>query len=451
MDLYSLGRIPPHNIEAEQSVLGSMLLDNDKIPDIISIIKSDDFYKDIHREIYNSIDELFNKNEPVDIISVSENLDSRGVLNNIGGLEYLSTISTGVPTTANAKHYASIVEEKSVRRKTIKISNEIINRAYDGDFENVVDIKSNSLELLSAINVNDKKSKKNLKSIAVDFKEKIKRKKNQSNDGEEKYYTGISDFDNWLDGLHEQEFSIIGARPSCGKTAIAMQIALNLAKRGLHVTFDTLEMSDEQLFSRVVSSQGKINSHKLRKPKLMSIDDWNAFEKAVDEASDLPLYIEEIRYIQDLRAYCRNMKTQNKLDVLFVDYLQLMLTYKKTNNRTEELGDISRNLKALSKEFNIPIVALAQLTRLTERESREPRLSDLRECGDMEQDADNVIFIHKPSGVDDLVEIQDRKVIIAKQRNGATGYFNMMFEGKTFNFISIVKDDKNKKTQSIFK
>jgi replicative DNA helicase len=175
----------------------------------------------------------------------------------------------------------------------------------------------------------------------------------------------------------------------------------------------------------------------------MTNEEWKAFEKTVDEASNLPLYIEDIRYIQDLRSYCRQMKMQNKLDVIFIDYLQLMLTYKKTDNRTGELGDISRNLKALSKEFNIPVIALAQLTRSTERESREPRLSDLRECGDMEQDAYVVMFIHKPADVDDLAEIQDRKIIIAKHRNGAIGYFNQLFEGKTFKFLSSTKPQKS--------
>lgn len=171
----------------------------------------------------------------------------------------------------------------------------------------------------------------------------------------------------------------------------------------------------------------------------MTETDFNNYIKAEEYISTLPIKIEEIKYIQDLRALCRNLKNKNQLDALFIDYVQLMLTYKKTNSRTEEIGDISRNLKSISKEFNIPVVALAQLSRLSERDNREPRLSDLRESGDMEQDADNVVFIHKPTDNDDSAEIQERKIIIAKQRNGATGFFDMLFEGKTFKFMDIAK------------
>jgi len=451
MNFNALGRLPPQNIEAEQSVLGSALLDSDIIPDILSILNSRDFYKPEHQEIFDIIYELHNGNKPVDIITVSEQLKLQNIFDTIGGYDYLAYISSNVPTTANAKHYSRIVEEKSIRRQLIKKSSEIQEKAYEQDYDNTVDLKNDALEIISGIDINDQKKNRSMKKASEELDGDIERKRNQDNGNEEKYFTGLTDYDYWLDGLHEQEFTIIGARPAVGKTAFGLQIARNLVKKGLHIPFISLEMSDKQLLARLISSESKINSHKLRKPKLMTEDEYKLYKQTLIYINSLPLQIEEFKYIQEIRAYCRQLKSKNKLDALFVDYIQLMLTMKKTDNRNGELGDISRNLKSLSKEFNIPVVALAQLNRATEKENREPRLSDLRECGDIEQDADNVIFLHKESDSDDMAEIQKRKAIIAKQRNGATGYFPLMFEGRTFNFYSIAKEDKNNKKQSIFK
>lgn len=443
MNLEALGRIPPQNIEAEQSVLGSILLDPEVIIDAITMLKSEDFYNPQHQAIFDVVHGLHNNNKPIDIITVSEQLQIQNIMDDIGGFTYLSHMINIVPTTSNIKHYIKIVEEKSIRRQLIKQSSYIQEKAYEQEYDNSIDLKNDALEIISKIDTNDKNKNRSIKKTSEELDFDINRKRNQDNNSEEKYYTGLIDYDYWLDGLHEQELTIIGARPGQGKTIAGLQIAKYLAKKGLHIPFFTLEMSDKQLLSRLISSESKINSHKLRKPKLMTDEEYKLYKTTLAYINELPLYIEESKYIQEIRSYCRQMKMKNKLDALFVDYIQLMLTMKKTNNRNEELGDISRGLKSISKEFNIPVVALAQLNRTTEKENREPRLSDLRECGDMEQDADNVIFIHEEDETDSLVEIRKRKIIIAKQRNGSTGYFYLNMEGKTFNFYNIKKEDKS--------
>jgi len=378
-------RIPPHNEEAENLVIGAILIDNDIFPDIVSVISQDDFYFPSNKIVFTAISELFNENKPIDLVTISEKL-GQDSLGRIGGISFLSNLAMSVATTRNAMEHSKIILEKSVRRQIIRQSQKIIGDAYDSEYQNATDIKSNALEELGSVFVNDNNNSKSLLETAREVNEEIKRKRNQSSSDEEKYHVGFADYDLWLDGLHPQELTIIAARPAVGKTSFGLDIASNLAKKGLHSVFITLEMSNRQLLLRLVSTESRINSQKLRKPKVLTDEEYKLYSKTIRDVAKWPIYIEEFKYIQDIRAYCRNLKLKGMLDVLFVDYIQLMQTHKRTNNRNEEIGDISRGLKAISKEFNIPVVALAQLSRSSEKEAREPKLSDLRESGDLEQD-----------------------------------------------------------------
>lgn len=440
MSIDILGRIPPQNIEAEQSILGSILLDKDIISEVILVIKTDDFYRENHKEIYEAILDIYEKGNPIDLITVSEQLNIRGTLNNIGGLEYLVNLSEIVPTTSNIKYYIKIVQEKSIRRQLIKQSNEIINKSYEDEYENIIDLKSDSLQLLSDINIQGKNKSKTNREILNNIKDRIL--KERAGEKDIGFFTDILDYDKWTAGLHKQEMTIMAGRPASGKTSLGMQIGINVAKKGKHVLFITREMSEEQVATRTIAHKGKINSHKLRSPELLTNDDLITMDRIIELIAELPFEINEhIDNVQEIRSYCRELKNKGKLDLLIVDYLQLLTTMKKVGNRTEEVGDVSRQLKIMSKEFDIPVIVLAQLNRSVERENRRPKLSDLRECGNIEQDADNVVFIHTPDNVDILAEIQPREIIIAKQRNGATGLFEVLYEGKTFTFLNLKKEN----------
>lgn len=447
MSIDILGRIPPQNIEAEQSILGSILLDKDIIPEVILVIKTDDFYKENHKEIYEAILDIYEKSNPIDLITVSEQLNIRGTLDDIGGLEYLVHLSEIVPTTSNIKYYIKIVQEKSIRRKLIKQSNEVINKAYEDEYENIIDLKSDSLQLLSDINIQGKGKSKTNREILNNIKDRIL--KERTGEKDKGFFTDILDYDKWTAGLHKQELTIMAGRPASGKTSLGMQIGINVAKKGKHVLFITREMSEEQVATRTIAHKGKINSHKLRSPELLTNDDLIIMDRIIELIAELPFEINEhIDNVQEIRSYCRELKNKGKLDLLIVDYLQLLTTMKKVGNRTEEVGDVSRQLKIMSKEFDIPVIVLAQLSRSVERENRRPKLSDLRECGNIEQDADNVVFIHTPDNVDILAEIQPREIIIAKQRNGATGLFESLYEGKTFTFLNMKKETTSRLTRN---
>ena len=433
--------IPPHNIEAEQSVLGSLLLDSTIVPEITPILQPKDFYKESHKEIYESILEIYDKNEPIDLINLMDRLSIRKTLDQIGGITYLTYLTGSVPTIHNAKIYAKIVQEKSIRREMIKITYDIQNDAYNNDFDNVIDFKNNSLQKISDINISDSNSKKNnIKKLVMKAIETIKTNMNRTEDN--KLYTGFYDIDKIMAGLHGSELTILAARPSIGKTAFALQLMINLAKKGNYCLFVSREMSEEQLINRVLTNWNNIDGNKIRTCKSLTDIDINMMEKSADEIAQLPIEINDIiDSVQEIRAYCRELKGKNKLDILFIDYIGLLSTLKKCDSRRAEIEHISRQLKMMSKEFNIPVLALCQLNRDNAKSFREPELFDLRESGSIEQDADNVMFLHVPEDTDMNAEKFNIKIIIGKQRNGATGFVYLQYIKKFMKFLNVSKDN----------
>lgn len=308
--------------------------------------------------------------------------------------------------------------------------------AYLSEHENAIDIKSDALQAISEIEAKEADTKHfDIESIIVDTMNCIENDYKADDDGN--LFTGLHDLDKITAGLHKEELTIVGARPGVGKTAYALQVMINMARKGNHCLFVSREMSTVQIAKRILSNISAVDGHKLRLCKTLLDDDWVKLGQAAGEISSLPVEINDrISTIQEIRAYCRTLKEKNKLDVLFVDYLGLLKTMKRCESRRQEIEDISRQLKEISMEFEIPVVALCQLNRDSAKSSKEPELHDLRESGSIEQDADNVILLHVPADTDETADSFDIKVIIAKQRNGATGGIYLRYVRKIFRLYS---------------
>jgi len=377
--------------------------------------------------------ELFLKDLPVDLVTVVDKIQNRNTFDDIGGLEYLTELSMFMPTTANCKHYISIVKEKSVRRKLIKASNQISQTAYEEEFDNIIDLQNTAMQKLDVIQDDSINKKTDMQSIMINVFDDIHN--GYSAEYEEKLYTGFKDLDRTTAGLHKQEVTIIAARPGVGKTALALQLLLSLAKKGNHGLFISREMSTLQLGKRILSNKSGIDGQKLRFCKSLLEDDFKKMARYLSDISNLPIEINDsLQTIQEIKAHCRQLKNKKKLDILFIDYIGLLKTLKRCDSRRAEIEDISRQCKEISLEFDIPVVVLSQLNRENERDKREPRLIDLRESGSIEQDADNVLFLHVPADTDQQQDCFDIKIIVAKQRNGPTGYVYLKYYRKVFRF-----------------
>jgi replicative DNA helicase len=436
----ALNKIPPYNIEAEQSVLGAMLIDKDAIISAVEILKKNDFYRENHREIFDAILDMFDKGQPIDIITVSEKLNGSGVLDSIGGLEYLANIVNQVPTTANTKYYAKIVEEKAILRNLIRASSDIMNLGYEASEEvgYILDVAEKSIF--------DILQKRNLKGITP-VKEVLLETFNKL---EELYNnkgnitgvpTGFLDLDNKTAGLQNSDLILIAARPAMGKTAFALNIGSFAAlKTNTPVAIFSLEMSSDQLVNRIMCSEAMVDSQKMRTGKLED-DDWKKVAKAVGPLSDAPLYIDDSPgiTIMDIRAKCRRLKLEKGLGMIIIDYLQLIEGKGKGDSRQQEISEISRSLKILAKEVGVPVITLSQLSRAPEqRQDHRPILSDLRDSGAIEQDADLVMFLYR----DDYYNPESEKkniaeVLIAKNRHGATGTVELVWMGQFTKFANL--------------
>ena len=436
----SLGRIPPHSIEAEQSVLGSMILDREAIVTSIEILKAGDFYKEAHSEIYEAITNIFTKDEPVDLITLSEELRKRNTLEAIGGILYIANLSEGVSTTANIKFYCEIVEEKSTLRKLIKASNEIIAKGYEDEenIENIVELAEKKI-----FDITQKRNQEGLepiKSVLLDSFTKIE-KLSQSSGGLTGLTTGFIDLDNKTSGLQKSDLILVAARPAMGKTAFSLNIVVNAALKGEgSVAFFSLEMSKDQLVQRMLSSESHVELQKIINGRLTE-EDWPKLVSSMGPLSQADIYIDDTPGItlMDLKAKCRKLKIEKGLDLIMIDYLQLMSGEGKNENRQQEISNISRGLKGLAKEMDCPVVALSQLSRAPEmRSDHRPILSDLRESGAIEQDADIVMFLYRDEYYH---EDSDKKnigeVIIAKHRNGPTGAIELVFMGEFTKFLNM--------------
>jgi len=442
MDIGAIGRVPPHNIEAEQSVLGSMLLDKDAIPTVTEILKSEDFYRDDHKEIFAAIMELFDKAEPIDLITVSDQLRLRGTLEAVGGLEYLTTIANSIPTTANVKYYAKIVEEKSIIRKLIKASSEIINMGYEGTEEATYILDKAEKYIFDISQKRNLQGISHIKSVLIDTFNRLEELYN--NKGHiTGIPTGFTDLDMKTAGLQNSDLILVAARPAMGKSAFALNIAQYAAVHSqIPVAIFNLEMSKEQLVNRLLCSEVMIDSQKMRTGKLDD-EDWQKMARAIGPLSEAPIYIDDTPgcTVTEIRAKCRRLKLEKGLGLVVIDYLQLMQGRGKSESRQQEISEISRSLKLLAKELNVPIIALSQLSRAPEaRTDHRPILSDLRESGAIEQDADIVMFLYRDDYYNpDSDKKNIAEVIIAKHRSGSTGTVELRWMGEYTKFANLEK------------
>lgn len=438
-----LGKIPPHDIEAEQAVLGSMLTDKEAVVSAIEVLKPEDFYREDNRAIYSSILSLYAKPEPIDIITVKAELVENGKFESVGGLEYLASLPDKVPTTANVDRYIKIVEEKSILRNLIRVSNEIITLGY-GETEEVDAIMDQAeKKIFELMQKKNQKGYTPIKDILIETFAEIERLYNQKG-----HITGVptgfADLDQITSGLHNSDLILIAARPAMGKSAFALNIAANAAVRnGTAVAVFGLEMSKEQMVNRILCSEAMVDSQKVRTGKMEEAD-WVKLASALGPLSEAPIYIDDTPgiSIMEIRAKCRKLKLEKDIGLVVIDYLQLIQgTGKRGASREQEISEISRSLKILAKELNVPVVALSQLSRAAEqRQDHRPMLSDLRESGAIEQDADIVMFLYR----DDYYNPDSEKknvaeVIISKHRNGSTGTVELLWLNNYTKFANIEK------------
>ena len=424
-------KLPPQNLEAERACLGSMLLDKEAIEVAIDILTEEDFYSEQHRIIFKTLLELYGRSTPVDIVTLTDFLRGSGELDSAGGVVYVSSLLDETPTSANAEYYAKIVEQKSLLRKLIRASSNAISLCYNAD-KDAYEVVDEAEKLI--FDVTERKGVRGYFPISEVIKDSITAIEKLFHRGDN--YTGIpsgfKELDDLTSGFQRSEFIVVAARPSVGKTAFALNIAQNVAiQQRLKVAIFSLEMSKEALMQRMLCSEARIDSQRLRKG-LLRTEEWGPLTTAAGKLSEATIFIDETPGISDmqLRAKARRIQSRHGLDLVIVDYLQLMSSIRKKEGRTQEISEISRSLKALARELSIPVIALSQLSRAVETRGRDKRpiLSDLRESGAIEQDADVVIFLYR----DELYNPQsDREglaeIIIQKQRNGPTGTIELKF------------------------
>lgn len=438
-----VSRIPPHSVESEQSILGSIILDKDAIITVAETINPGDFYKEAHKIIYESMLRLNSNNEPIDLITLIEELRKEGHLDNVGGISYLTSLSTIVPTTSNVKYYANIVKEKSVMRQLIKASNEIINLGYGGstDVQEILDKAEKNI-----FDISQEKSGDEIKPInlvlqdAYDMIESLYTNKSEVTG----ITTGFADLNKKINGLQRTDLILVAARPAMGKTAFSLNLVQNAALKGdASVAVFSLEMSKEQLVQRMLSAQSNVELSKI-KTGTLGESDWPRIIDAMAVLSESNIFIDDTPGIKisEIRSKCRRLKIENGLDLILIDYLQLMEGEGKNENRQQEIAKISRSLKILAKELNCPVVALSQLSRSPElRKDHRPILSDLRESGSIEQDADIVMFLYRDEYYHDDSEKKNiGEVIVAKNRHGETGTVELVWFGQVQKFADKVRD-----------
>ena len=435
-----LGKVPPHDEDAEQAVLGSMLTDNDAVMAAVEVLKEDAFYREDNKIIYQAILNLYSKSEPIDIITLKDELESMGKFEQVGGFEYLASLPDKVPTTANVQKYIKIVEEKSVLRNLIKTANEIIELGYDPT-EDVEDIMDGAeKKIFDIMQSKNQKGYTPIKDVLVESFTKLEELYNRK-----QHITGVptgfAELDYKTAGLHGSELILVAARPAMGKTAFALNLATNAALRGnAPVAIFSLEMSKDQLVNRILCSEAMVDSNKVRTGKLDE-DDWVKLAGAIGPLSEAEMYIDDTPGISvmEIRTKCRKLKMEKNIGLVVIDYLQLVQGNKRTASREQEISEISRSLKILAKEINVPVIALSQLSRAVEqRPDHRPMLSDLRESGAIEQDADIVMFLYRDDYYNKESEKKDiAEVIIAKQRGGQTGTVELLWMGNYTKFVNL--------------
>ena len=439
-DLISLGKIPPHNAEAEQTVLASAMIDHIAVEKVINLLSYDDFYFEANKEIYDSIKQIHLQNIPVDIVTVSEELKKRGKIDYVGGFEYLAQLTENIITSKNVEAYCNIIREKSTLRKLISASNEILEKSYkeDDDVQKIIELAESRIFAVSQ-NRSTNSFAEIQDVLMTVFNQLEERAKSQGNITG--LTTGYTDLDRMTSGLQKSDLILLAARPSMGKTALALNIAMNAVKTGASVAMFSLEMSKEQYVQRIISMESMVDSTKLRTGDLDD-DDWTRLISTMSAISSYKIYIDDTPSVSlfELMSKCRRLKIEKGLDLIIVDYLQLMTYGGRTDSRQQEISNISRGLKSIARELDCPVMALSQLSRAPElRNDHRPIMSDLRESGAIEQDADVVMMLYRDEYY--YKEESDRKgitdVIIAKQRNGPVGTVELAWIGQYTKFGNI--------------
>jgi replicative DNA helicase len=444
-------RVPPHNLEAEQSVLGSLMLDKDAIIKVADFLAIGDFYKDTHNVIYDTMLRLYENKEPIDVLSLSNKLEENKKLEIIGGSGYLASLVNTVPSAANVVHYAKVVQKKAILRRLINISTEITEIGYQEseDVEKTLDQAEQKL-----FSVSQKYTKKDfvpIKSILESAFNRI----DELHKGEHDFRgipTGFSDLDNILSGLQKSDLIILAARPSIGKTTLALDIARQIGtKSKVPVGIFSLEMSSDQLIDRMIAAEADVDLWRLRTGRLRSDegnDDFQRIGSAMGSLSEAPIYIDDAgsANIMEIRTMARRLQSEHKVGLIIIDYLQLMEGRKtQGDSRVQEISEISRALKQLAREINVPVLALSQLSRAVESRSPQiPKLSDLRESGSIEQDADVVLFLYREDREKpDTPNKNIVEVIVSKHRNGPLGKAQLYFKEESTTFKNLEKIHTN--------
>ncbi len=440
-------KVPPHSIEAEQSVLGGLMLDNRAWEQIGDLVNEQDFYRHDHALIFRAIANLSDQDKPYDVVTISDWLEQRSELENIGGLAYLGLLANDTPTAVNIKAYAEIVREYSVLRSLIQVGHEIASAAYNADgrpSKDLLDEAERRVFQIAELGAGNREGFEDIKSLLTKAVERVEElfKSDEPLTG---ISSGFSKFDELTSGLQNSDLVIVAGRPSMGKTTFAMNLAEFAAVSGeKSVAVFSMEMPGEQLALRMMSSLGRIDQHNLRTGKLQD-HDWPRLTSAVAMLSKAKLFIDDNPALSptDLRARCRRNKREHDLDMVIIDYLQLMQISGTSENRATEISEISRSLKALAKELNVPIIALSQLNRSVEqRPDKRPVMSDLRESGGIEQDADVILFIYRDEVYNpDSADKGTAEVLIRKQRNGPIGKVRLAFLGQFTRFENLSYDD----------
>lgn len=435
-------RVPPQDIQAEKALLGSIMLKPDIMNDMIDIVSPDSFYAEKHRIIFRSMFELFSKNEPIDVLSLSSKLKEKKLFDDVGGGSYLAELLNSVPSASNAKHYAETVQKKAVLRELIDVSGHISNLGYaeDEDLDNLLDnVEKRVFAVTGSPTTHKFISIRESLTEAWDRLDRL-----HKNTGELRgVSTGFKDLDNKLSGFQKSDLIILAARPSMGKTSLALDIARHAAAHGTPVGIFSLEMSAQQIVDRMLAAEARVDSWKLRRGKISADEEFGRIRDALDKLAKAPIFIDDksSNTVLKMRAVSRRLKSEHGLGLIIVDYLQLMTPTRNFDSMVHQITEISRSLKGLARELDVPVLALSQLSRAVESRGGKPRLSDLRDSGSIEQDADLVLFIHREDKYkEDSSKPNIAEILIEKHRNGPTGKIELYFDEEKTTFLSLEKD-----------
>lgn len=443
MEETQMMRIPPHNIEAEQSVLGAIIMDHEAITVASEIVRPMDFYRPDHQEIYGAVMDLYTSNSPVDLVTIQNRLSEKGVLEQVGGISYLAELATIVPTTAHIKQYAKIVEEKAILRRLIKASQEIAAKGYEGEDKLDEIMGFAEKQVFDIIQNRHTEDFSPINEIIVTAIERIEQA-HVTKGGITGVPTGFVDLDYKTAGMQPSDLILVAARPSMGKTAFSLNVIQTAAiKHNKKVAVFSLEMAKDQLVNRMLCAEAMVDAQKVRTGNL-DPQDWDRIAQAIPVITAADIYIDDTPGItvMEMRAKCRRLKLDKGLDLIMIDYLQLMSGNSKSDSRQQEISEISRSLKALAREMSAPVIALSQLSRACEtRADHRPMLSDLRESGAIEQDADVVMFLYRDEYYHPDSEKKNiGEIIIAKQRNGPTGTVELVWLGQYTKFANMTRE-----------